>query len=128
LFFGAFALLVLLDTICQVGFKFAADRTAPATFDLVWLQRVLLEPWLHFVIVGYLMAFVTYMSLLRLAPVGPVFAASHLEIATVPLVGVVALGERLTLTQGLGCMAIVAGVAVLGVEQHRARQKAPPST
>jgi drug/metabolite transporter (DMT)-like permease len=127
LFLFGFLLLVVLDTICQVGFKFTADRTAPATWDLAWLHRMVAEPWLHFVIVGYLFAFATYMTILRSAPVGPVFAATHLEVATVPIVSVLFLGEHLNIVQTIGCLLILLGVGVLWrAEQTAVDQGAKP--
>ena len=113
LLFG-FALLVAVDTTCQIGFKFAADASAPPHLSATWLLRVLAEPWVYVVIVGYIFAFLLYMTILRVAPVGPAFAATHLEIVAVLSFSVLFLGESLTIMQILGCIAVLAGVVVLG--------------
>ena len=52
------------------------------------------------------------MTLIKSAPIGPAFAASHLEIVLVILVSVLFLGESLNMVQALGCLVIVAGVLV----------------
>jgi drug/metabolite transporter (DMT)-like permease len=114
-----FALLVAVDTTCQVGFKLAADATAPPHIDLAWVLRVLTEPWVYLVIAGYVIAFLLYMTILRVAPVGPAFAATHLEIVTVLFFSVLFLGESLSITQIVGSLAVITGVVVLGcTETH----------
>ncbi|RTL68383.1 MAG: EamA family transporter [Hyphomicrobiales bacterium] len=114
-----FVLLIAIDTFVQVGFKLAGNNTLPVTLDLPWLERVLREPWLIGVALGYLAAFVVYMTLIKHAPIGPAFAASHMEIVTVTLFSVYFFGDSITVWQGLGCLAIVLGVLVLAVaEDH----------
>jgi drug/metabolite transporter (DMT)-like permease len=110
---AGFVLLMTVDTLCQVGCKLAADVAAPATFDAAWLMRVVGSPWIYFVGVGYVVAFALYMTILKTAPVGLAFAASHLEIVSVLLVSVLFLGERLNGIQLAGCLAILAGVGIL---------------
>ena len=51
------------------------------------------------------------------APIGPAFAASHLEIVSVTLFSVAFLGDRLSALQALGCCAIVSGVIVLAATE-----------
>ena len=114
-----FLLLIAIDTFVQVGFKLAGNNTLPVTLDLPWLERVLREPWLIGVALGYVAAFLVYMTLIKHAPIGPAFAASHMEIVTVTLFSVLWFGDTLTLWQALGCCAIVLGVLVLAVaEDH----------
>ena len=64
-------------------------------------------------VIGYVGSFVTWMTLLKHAPVGPAFAASHLEVVTVLIISVLAFDEKLTLMQLLGGASIV-----LGIDQH----------
>jgi drug/metabolite transporter (DMT)-like permease len=54
------------------------------------------------------------MSLLRHAPIGPAFAASHLEVISVLLLSAWLLNEPLTLHHLLGAVLIVAGIVCLG--------------
>lgn len=112
-----FALLIAIDTFVQIGFKLAGNNTLPVTLDLPWLERVLREPWLIGVLLGYGAAFLVYMSLIKNAPIGPAFAASHLEIVTVTLFSVFVFGDTVTLWQALGCCAIVLGVLVLAATE-----------
>ncbi len=108
-----FGVLMGFDTLSQLCFKLAAMHAAPFATDGPWLLRVAREPWVYGAIAGYLGAFVTYMGLLRHAPVGPAFAASHLNVVSILLVSAWLLGERLSLLQLAGAALIVAGILVL---------------
>ncbi len=110
-----FVALISVDTVVQIGFKMAGQNTLPVTLDLPWLARVVNEPWVLVVVIGYCFAFVLYMTILKHAPVGPAFAASHLEIVVVTAISVWYFGDRITSLQALGCAAIVAGVIVLAI-------------
>ena len=108
-----FLVLMAFDTLSQLCFKLAALHAAPFAADGPWLLRVAREPWVYGAIAGYLGAFVTYMSLLKHAPVGPAFAASHLNVVSVLLVSAWLLHERLSLPQLVGATLIVLGILVL---------------
>jgi multidrug transporter EmrE-like cation transporter len=112
-----FLLLVAVDTFVQVGFKLAGNNTLPVTLDLPWLERIAREPWILAVIAGYGAAFVIYMTLIKHAPIGPAFAASHMEIVTVTLFSVYYFGDSISAVQALGCCAIVGGVLVLAATE-----------
>lgn len=113
-----FVALIAVDTIVQIGFKMAGRNTLPVTLDLPWLTRVVNEPWVIVVVLGYLAAFFLYMTILKHAPVGPAFAASHLEIVAVTVFSVWYFGDRISWLQSVGCVAIVAGVIVLAVYEQ----------
>jgi drug/metabolite transporter (DMT)-like permease len=114
-----FLLLVVIDTFVQIGFKLAGNNTLPVTLDLSWLERVAQEPWVVGVLLGNGAAFLLYMTLIKHAPIGPAFAASHMEIVTVTLFSVLVFGDTLTLWQAVGCCAIVTGVFVLAATEGR---------
>jgi drug/metabolite transporter (DMT)-like permease len=122
-----FILLLAIDTFNQVAFKMAGERTAPVTFDVDWLGRIVNEPWIGAILAGYLAAFLIYMTLLRDVQIGPAFAASHLELVTVMIVSVMFFGERFTLLQIVGCAAILGGVLLLAfTEKEETREERPP--
>jgi multidrug transporter EmrE-like cation transporter len=112
-----FIVLLAFDTFGQVGFKMVAERTHPVLPEIAYLVRLLHEPWVIAVIVAYIGAFIVYMSLMKSAPIGPLFAASHLELVTVAIVGVVVFGESLGPMQIVGCLAILGGIALLARDQ-----------
>ena len=114
-----FFILLCFDTFSQTSFKIAAVHTSPPSFDLPWIWRLLTEQWIYFAVLSYLGAFVTYMTLLEHAPVGPAFAASHLEIVTVLMVSVAFLGEKLSWMQVVGSVLIMAGIYLLGTEKEQ---------
>ena len=69
-----FLILMSFDTLSQISFKYASTQALPLELSPDWLMRLFLNPWLYGAIAGYLGAFVTWMTLLRYAPVGPSFA------------------------------------------------------
>jgi drug/metabolite transporter (DMT)-like permease len=67
------------------------------------------------------------MHLLRRAPVGPAFAASHLEIISVLLLSHYLFQETIGLPQILGCAFIIAGIACLAVSEAQDHGAAEPA-
>jgi drug/metabolite transporter (DMT)-like permease len=112
-----FLVLMLFDTLSQVCFKLTAIHAAPLAPELGWLLRVFGQPWVYGAILGYLGAFFTWMTLLEHAPIGPAFAASHLEVITVMLASVWLFGEHVTLAQYVGAMLIVGGILCLAASE-----------
>ena len=108
-----FLVLLSFDTIAQIGFKLAAVAAAPPELEIAWLGRIATERWIYLAVVGYLGAFVTWMTLLRYAPIGPAFAATHLDIVTVLIVSVMWLGETLSRPQVVGAALILIGITIL---------------
>ena len=112
-----FLLLLSFDALAQISFKYAAMGALPVTADLAWLGRVLAQPWVYVALCGYLGAFFTWMALLRHAPIGPAFAASHLEVLVVMVLAVPLFGEHLGWAQILGGTAILAGIVCLALSE-----------
>jgi drug/metabolite transporter (DMT)-like permease len=108
-----FALLLAFDTLNLICFKLAGTQALPVAMDVAWLTRVFAHPWIYGAVVGYIGAFVTWMSLLKHAPIGPAFAASHLEVVSVMLLSWWMFSEPVTVTQVAGALAIVAGIVCL---------------
>lgn len=108
-----FGLLVLFDTWTQTSFKLAAGQAGGFALTLVWLKDALHSVWTYAAVAGYLGAFVTWMTLLKHAPVGPAFAVTHLEVVSVLIVSVLFFGEHLGMAQVIGGLFIVAGIIVL---------------
>jgi drug/metabolite transporter (DMT)-like permease len=108
-----FAVLTIFDTLTQVSFKLATQRTGEFALSLAWLKAAALAPWLYGAVAGYLGAFITWMTLLEHAPVGPAFAASHLDVVAVLIVSVPLFGERFTAREIAGAVCIVAGILLL---------------
>ena len=108
-----FLVLLSFDTLAQIGFKLAAVAAAPPELEIAWLGRIATERWIYLAVVGYLGAFVTWMTLLRYAPIGPAFAATHLDIVTVLIVSVMWLGETLSRPQVVGAALILIGITIL---------------
>ena len=117
-----FALLMAFDTLTQISFKLAGNHALPVEANLAWLLRLFGEPWVYGAVLGYLGAFFTWMSLLKHAPIGPAFAASHLEVISVMALSVWLFHEPLTVTKLLGAAAILAGIVCLGMAE---RETAP---
>jgi drug/metabolite transporter (DMT)-like permease len=114
-----FLILLVCDTAGQVGFKLAAQHAGEAQLDPAWIARVLSTGWIYLAVGAYVGAFFTWMTLLQHAPIGPAFAASHMEIVSVLAFSVLVLGESLSLAQLGGSALIAAGIAVLGSSEGR---------
>ena len=88
----------------QVSFKLASQHLAP---------------WVFIAMAGYLGAFVMWMTLLEHAPVGPAFAASHIDVVTVLIASALLFGERLTPAQWAGAACVIAGILLLAFSRER---------
>lgn len=120
-----FLVLMSFDTLAQLSFKLASSHAMPLDFDLDWLLRLFSKPWVYGAIAGYIGAFVTWMTILKRAPVGPSFAASHLELISVTLFSVWLLGEQLNGYKIAGGALIILGVLCLAKSEgndERAQQ------
>lgn len=116
-YFVGFVVLVAFDTLSQVSFKMAAIHAAPFAMEPAWLWRVISAPWIYGAVIGYIGAFITWMTLLRHAPIGPAFAVSHLEVIGVMIISVPVFGEALSAAQLIGAATIIAGVVCLAVSE-----------
>lgn len=110
-----FALLMAFDTAAQVSFKFAGMHAFPPEANPQWVLRLFAQPWIYGAIVGYIGAFFTWISLLQRAPIGPAFAASHMEVVSVMLLSALIFGEHIGLGQAIGAMIIVVGIVCLAM-------------
>lgn len=119
LYLIGFPLLMAFDTLAQLSFKMAGSHALPVEANLAWLLRVFGHPWIYGALIGYIGAFFTWMSLLEHAPIGPAFAASHLEVVSVMLLSAWLFHEPLTLARVAGALLILAGIACLGVAESR---------
>ena len=110
-----FGALAVCDTLTQVSFKLATGRTGPFTLSTAWLFAAATTPWIYGAVAGYIGAFITWMKLLEHAPVGPAFAASHLDVVIVLVISVPLFGERLGPVPIAGAVLIMAGILVLAM-------------
>jgi drug/metabolite transporter (DMT)-like permease len=116
---SGFCALVLIDTWTQVSFKLASRQTGEFVMTTHWLGAAILSPWIYAAVAGYLGAFFTWMTLLEHAPVGPAFAASHLEVVTVLLISIPLFGEHISAAKGAGAVCIVAGIVLLSISESK---------
>jgi drug/metabolite transporter (DMT)-like permease len=114
-----FLVLMCCDTLAQCSIKLASIHAGEMQLHLAWVASIIHQGWLYFAIAGYIGSFFTWMTLLKHAPVGPAFAASHLEKISVLFVSVVWLGERLSIVQVAGCVLILGGIALLGAAETK---------
>jgi drug/metabolite transporter (DMT)-like permease len=114
-----FLLLMGFDTLAQISFKYAGTQALPVAASLAWVLRVFGQPWVYGAVIGYIGAFFTWMALLKHAPIGPAFAASHLEVVSVMLLSIWLFDERLDAARVLGAIAIIAGIVCLGMAESR---------
>ena len=113
-----FLLLMAFDTLAQVSFKFAGIYALPVEANSAWLLRLAMGPWIYCAVLGYVGAFLTWMQLLRRAPIGPAFAASHLDVVSVMLLSAPLFNERIGFTQVVGAFVLVAGIICLALGER----------
>lgn len=114
-----FLALLAFDTLAQISFKQAGNSALPLEWSTAWLWRVFGQPWIYGAFVGYIGAFFSWMTLLRHAPIGPAFAASHMEIVVVLVLSRWLFNEHIGWPQVVGAGLIVAGIACLAVSETR---------
>ncbi|MDR2726751.1 MAG: EamA family transporter [Deltaproteobacteria bacterium] len=108
-----FLCLMACDTLAQISFKYAGMDAAPLECSFAWILRVLASPWAYGALGGYLGSFVTWITILRYAPVGPAFAASHLELISATAFSVWLFHEPLGFCKVAGGLLIILGVICL---------------
>ncbi|UXN04948.1 MULTISPECIES: DMT family transporter [unclassified Bartonella] len=118
-----FFFLMMFDTVGQISFKQTAMIAEPLELSLDWFWRIISHPWVYLAISGYIGAFFTWMTLLRRAPVGPAFAASHLEVVTVMIASVIIFGENVPLSHIIGAILIVGGIICLAFAERDELEK-----
>lgn len=116
-YFTGFLVLMAFDTLAQISFKLAGSSALPLEMSTAWLMRVFGQPWIYGALVGYVGSFFTWLTLLRHAPIGPAFAASHLEIVSVLALSVWLFNESLGWPQAVGALFIVAGIGCLAMSE-----------
>ena len=121
-----FLALIAFDTLAQVSFKLAGESALPLELSMAWILRVFGEAWIYGALLGYAGAFFTWMTLLEHAPIGPAFAASHLEVVSVMAVSAVVFNEELGWPQWSGAFLIALGIVLLARSETAAT--APPLT
>ena len=112
-----FLALATLDTAAHIFFKLAANTLGPVEFHVGWLVSVAGIPAIYVAVACYIATFFVWMTLLRSAPVGPAFAASHLELVGVLLASTLVFGEYVSLLQWAGAGTILAGIACLAFSE-----------
>ena len=115
-----FLVLMVFDAAAQISVKLAGTHALPLEPSVDWLFRLATHPWVYGAIVGYLGAFFTWMTILKHAPIGPAFAASHLEIVVVLILSHSLLGEHISAGQLVGTALILSGIVCLGISESRA--------
>lgn len=115
-----FLVLMLFDTLAQICFKLASTIALPVEAKLDWALRLFSHPYTYGAVLGYLGAFFTWLTLLRHAPVGPAFAATHLQVVSVLLVSAWLFHEPVTALRGLGALLILSGIVCLGYAETSA--------
>lgn len=114
-----FLLLMSLDTFAQISFKNASAVVEPFVINVDFFVRILSNIWVYGAIAGYIGSFIIWMTLLKYAPVGASFAASHLEIVSVTIVSYYLFNESLNNYKIIGGVLILLGVLCLAKDEEQ---------
>ncbi len=118
-----FIILMVFDTLAQISFKYTALHALPLIMDTAWLYRVFSQPWVYGAFVGYIGSFFTWMTLLKRVPVGPAFAASHLEVISVMIASAMLFHEPIGWSKLCGAMLIFMGICCLAYAESHTDEK-----
>lgn len=116
---AGFAALAALDTVAHICFKLAALGAGPLDLGIDWVLRAANQGPLYIAIGCYAATFFIWIRLLRRAPVGPAFAASHVDVVTVLIAAALLLHEHISTHQMVGAGMVVAGIACLALAESR---------
>jgi drug/metabolite transporter (DMT)-like permease len=119
-YLSGFAVLLAFDTVVQLSFKYAGAHAFPPEASWAWVARIFGHPWIYIALIGYVGNFFTWMSLLKHAPIGPAFAATHLDVVTVMLASAWLFHEALTPMRLLGAGVIMLGILCLAFAEKGA--------
>jgi drug/metabolite transporter (DMT)-like permease len=119
-YLSGFALLLAFDTIVQLSFKCAGEHAFPPEANWAWVVRIFGHPWIYIALIGYVGNFFTWMSLLKHAPIGPAFAATHLDVVSVMFASALLFHEALTTTRLFGVAVILLGIMCLAFAESGA--------
>ncbi|MDF8319946.1 EamA family transporter [Serratia nevei] len=122
-YFIGFMVLMVFDTITQISIKYAGDQALPFELSTNWLGRLFGQPWIYGAVVGYIGAFFTWITLLKRAPIGPAFAASHLEIISVLVLSSLLFNENIGWAKIVGCGLILLGILLLAISETSESEK-----
>lgn len=114
-----FGVLLLFDTLGQTSFKLAAIAAEPLEMGIEWIIRVFTNPWIYVAIIAYIATFFAWMTLLKHAPVGPAFAAAHMEVVTVMIVSVWVFNDSITWPRLIGAILIITGIIFLAFAEKQ---------
>ncbi|MBW0003414.1 MAG: EamA family transporter [Hyphomicrobiales bacterium] len=107
----------MADTVQQIAFKLTADDALPVEASLAYVTRLISEPSSLLIVATALAWLLIYTSLLRIAPVGPLFAAAHGYIVTVILASALIFGETISGFEIIGSILIVSGIVILALTE-----------
>ncbi len=111
--------LMAFDTTAQICFKLAANSALPLLPNVQWVMRLFEHPWVYGALLSYVCAFITWLSILKRVPIGPAFAATHLQVVSVFVVSALLFREPVTLMRCTGALLILAGIVWLAIGAAR---------
>lgn len=111
-----FLILLVSDTLLAVSLKGAGTSALPIEMGMPWLIRLLSSPWLYVAGCCYLFNFIVWINLLKYVPIGPAFAATHLELIGVMAVSYYLYGQSPNFTQLTGAALIMGGIICLALD------------
>ena len=118
--FALIALTVLLDVVGQLAFKLGLDALPELSggFHLLGFCRQLFAaPLLWTGILAYVVEFVTWLTVLSMAPLSLVFPAAALSYCGVVVAGRLVLKEHISRRRWMGTVLITAGVMLVCTTQ-----------
>ncbi|MBS0193754.1 MAG: EamA family transporter [Proteobacteria bacterium] len=111
---AAWVVLVGIEVVTQLAFKFAGHATGDFDFSGAAFARAASAPWLWVAVGGYCAGFLAWMLILRHMRLSRAYPASAIVFVAVMVASLLVLGESIATVQWIGATIIVAGILLLG--------------
>lgn len=124
----AWLLLLGCETLCQISLKKAGLDVGAFDFSRSAFARALGEPWLWSAIGCYVVAFLSWITILRKSTLSAAFATSAIVFVAVMAASWWVFGEHVGVLQIAGSSIILAGILMLGADESSHAHLPAPST
>ena len=113
------ALVPIFDTLNQVFMKLIGQHLGEINFGLDWLVKAVASPYLWCSFAADTGSFVTWMLILKRANLSFAMPISSICYITILLVSWLGFHEIISLTQLLGVILIMSGIAIISHDESR---------
>ena len=113
------ALFPLFDTVNQICMKTVGLSLGDKSFDLAWLQFVLISPYLWIAIAADIGSFFMWMLILKKSDLSFAAPFISMQYITILIASFVFFHESIDLIHLVGILIIISGLILIGTEETK---------